>query len=371
MNDRNPTTSRRSLSVQDRKLKLAEAGVVFFLIVGICVYLGIYLAKRPLEDPAVTRSPAPPTPTLTVSAPEPAIPVAAAAAAPDGTEPVGVATNSAATTVREVPEIRDLLPGVPMHVTYTSAERTFFEGRYREAADMFAIYCEQRPANAWGQYMRGLALWKAGQPEQARDAFNTALERQPDHLKSLINLARVDLELSAPDAAQRTIERALDIAPQHVEALRVLGRTYHQLGRRDQAAAAYLQALHLKADDPWTLNNLALLAIEAEQFDRALAPLARAIALLPDAAVIRNNLATALERTGHLSQAQEHYLLAAEGGSGHAEASYARLAAVNLPADETTVDLAALATDWSLAASVDAAWHGPAAVAILVPRRTD
>ncbi len=371
MTDRNPVTKGRADGVQDRKLKLAEAGVAFFLIVGLCVYLGIYFAKRPLAEPVVTHDHAASRATEFAQAPQTAVTVETAAATRDGTEPVVVVRPHAATPERETPDVRDLLPGVPQLVTYTSAERTFFEGRYREAAEMFAVYCEERPENAWGHYMRGIALWKAGQAESARAAFNTALGLQPDHLKSLVNLARVELELSDPDAALRSIERALDIAPQHVEALRVLGRAYHQLGRADLAAASYLQALHLKSDDAWTLNNLALLAIEAEQFDRALAPLARAVALLPDAAVIRNNLATALERTGHLAQAREHYLLAAERGSGHAETSFARLDAVRLPAGETSVDLAALATDWALAASAEAAWHGPATVAVLAPDRRD
>ena len=169
---------------------------------------------------------------------------------------------------------------------------------------------------------------------------------KPDHVKSLVNLARVELELAEPEAALTVIQRAIDLAPENNDARRVLGRVYHDLDRNDEAAGAFLEVLQRQADDAWALNNLALIWIEQEQFERALAPLARAVELAPEAAVIRNNLATALERTGHLGQACEQYALAGQFGSDRGEASFFRLDAVTVAADDPTVDLAAVAAAW-------------------------
>jgi Flp pilus assembly protein TadD len=353
MSSHKPLTDRTGpADGQDRKLKLAEAGVVFVIVLGICVFLGIRFAQQPLEDAVVQAEPAVVQPLAVVAAPQvaPGDPVPATVSG--GTEPAGAVEPTAAAADRPLPDISEIMPEVPIYVTYTAAERTYFEGRYQDAAAMFATYCARHPANAWGHYMHGLSLWKAGRNAEARTAFNSALGLQPDHLKSLVNLARVELELDAPEAALTTIERALDVAPQHVEALRVLGRVYHRLDRGDQAVATYQQALLLRGDDAWTLNNLALIHIEAERFAQALPPLARASELAPAVAVIRNNLGVALERTGHRSQAREQYLLAAELGSGPGESSYVRLLEVTIPASDPVIDLALLADAWSAGEAV-------------------
>lgn len=340
-----------------RKIKLAEGGIVFVLVLSTCVYLGIRFAREPLPEssPGIATREAPAA-AIVHGGTEPAVTVA----------PQAPAAAAVGTSAGPSPDNRDILPNVPALVTYDSAERTFHAGRYGEAAEMFAAYCARHPQNAWGRYMHGLSLWKAGSRGEARDALLTALQLQPDHLKSLVNLARVELELDAPEAALAAIERALDIAPQHGEALRVLGRVQHRLGRTDLAIVTYLQALRLQADDPWTLNNLGLIYIERGQFAHALAPLARAQALAPEAAVIRNNLGMALERTGHLGQALAHYEHAARLGSGRGEENYVRLEAVTLPAADPIVDLGALAGAWAAADSaatavVTVAGSGPSA----------
>ena len=353
-----------------RKVKLAEGGIVFVLVLGLCVYLGIHFAQDDGTDVSpvaatVTAPDAPPAPvtvtgrdTTTRATRTASAAAAAAAAAPDGTEPADAApagrmASKTGDGDASVPPVREILPEVPELVTYSAAEAAFQDGRYTESAAMFAVYCAEHPGNAWGHYMHGLALRRAGRADQAREALQTALELKPDHLKSLVNLARVELDRDDAVTALRRADEALAIAPEHVPALRVRGRALHELGRSDAAEAAYLAALRLRSDDGWSLNNLALLYLEQERFERALAPLARAAELLPDAAVVHNNLGVALERTGHPAQALDQYALAADLGSGPGEVSALRLSDVALPEDPRTVDLAALARDWQVPGTVD------------------
>jgi len=184
MSSHKPLTARTGpTDGQDRKLKLAEAGVVFVIVLGICVFLGIRFAQQPLENAVVQAEPALVQPLAVVAAPQVTPGDPAPATVSGGTEPAGAVEPMVAAADRPLPDISEIMPEVPIYVTYTGAERTYFEGRYQEAAAMFATYCERHPANAWGHYMRGLSLWKAGRNAEARAAFNAALGLQPDHLK--------------------------------------------------------------------------------------------------------------------------------------------------------------------------------------------
>ena len=51
MTKRNPTTDPTAQDLQDRKVKLAEGGIILGLIVALCVFLGIHFAQD--EDLAV------------------------------------------------------------------------------------------------------------------------------------------------------------------------------------------------------------------------------------------------------------------------------------------------------------------------------
>ena len=361
MANRNHKPSLTPEELRARKVRLAEGGIVFALVVGLCVFLGIHFADDGGEQTVaaqVVTGDAPPAPvTVPVeSATTPASQEVAAA----GTEPVAVASagdtrdtdagaaGATGPTPDEPLTLQEMLPDVPVAVTYSTAEQTYFAGRYDEAAAMFSVYSERHPENTWGHYMRGLALWKADRDAEAVAALEQAISLKADHLKSLVNLARVQLELDRPDEALAAIESALDVAPDNVDARRVLGRVYHELDRLEDAATAYGEALRLRADDAWSLNNLALVWIEQDDQAAALPALARAAELAPEVAVIRNNLGTALECTGHLTQAREQYLLAADLGSARGELSLARLDAVAIPAADAVADLGALAAAWSL-----------------------
>lgn len=355
MNRRTPSTSPTAQDLKDRKVKLAEGGIILGLIVALCVFLGVHFAHdgEPTVADNLMQPDTPPAMVEAISAP-----AAASQPAPateDGTEPVAVVNQdaredqAAADAAAGTLPLSDRLPAeVPIAVTYATSELAFHEGRYAEAADMFAQYCGQHPGNAWGHYMLGLSLWKADRDVDAAAAFEAALVQKPDHVKSLVNLARVQLELDRPEAALASIELAIELAPEGSDARRVLGRVQHTLGRLDEATATYRRALELNGDDAWALNNLALVWIEQEQFAAALPALARASELAPDAAVIRNNLGTALEASGRLTQAREQFELAADLGSDRGEQSLIRLQATTLDDRAVAADLQDLAASWQL-----------------------
>jgi len=204
-------------------------------------------------------------------------------------------------------------------VTYEVAEAAFREGHYAEAVTLFTSYVEGKPDNAWGHYMRGLSAWKAGDDSTAEMAFDAALERDPEHVKSMLGLARVLIETGrAADALEElTLAAQVDSSSQ---VLRLQGRAYDELGLVDQATDAYLAAIVRDDTDAWALNNLGYLYIRVGRESAAVGPLARAAELVPDNAVFQNNLGVALERSGYEGSAAEAFRAALAADSTYEKA---------------------------------------------------
>jgi len=225
------------------------------------------------------------------------------------------------TVAREVPAPapEPSAPVVTGQVTYEIAETAFREGRYAEAVTLFTSYVEGKPDNAWGHYMRGLSAWKAGDDATAEVAFDAALERDPQHVKSMLGLARVLIETGRPADALEELMLAAQVDSSS-QVLRLEGRAYDELGLIDQAADAYLAAIARDDTDVWALNNLGYLYIRDGRESSAIGPLARAVELVPDNAIFQNNLGVALERVGYAGTAAEAFRAALAADSTYEKA---------------------------------------------------
>lgn len=206
------------------------------------------------------------------------------------------------------------------NVTYEEAESIFRKGRYDESAEMFGVYVESNPSNAFGQYMLGLSAWKSGDHETAEIALTRAVELEGESVKIRTNLGRVVLERGRPLDALPHLEKAVELEPTSHEVWRVLGNVYGRLGRSDEAIDAYRQALMLNDHDAWTMNNYGLVLIQLGRYEEALLPLSRAVELVPRSATFQNNLGVALERIGELGSAGVAFAAALEADSTYGKA---------------------------------------------------
>jgi Flp pilus assembly protein TadD len=258
------------------------------------------------------------------------------------TEPPVVVNDQVSETPATIPTV------TYENVTYKEAESTFNERRYSEATEMFAAYVGRRPENPWGHYMLGLSAWKSGQLPRAKESFERALELDPSHVKSLLNLSRVLLDLNEPREAVQRIAIALELDSTSAEAHRLMGRARASLGESETAIESYRTALALNGQDVWAMNNLGLLFIQLGRFEEALGPLARAVQLDSTVAVFRNNLGMALERTGHFVAAAESYRAAVTIDPGYAKAQ-SSLGRIEGRGDDPlaeSIDVALLADDF-------------------------
>jgi len=251
-------------------------------------------------------------------------------------------------------------PTIPENVSFEEAEEAYRERRYGDAVDLFTIFSEHNADNVWGHYMLGLSARSTGDLKQAEASFERALELDPNHVKSMLNLSRVLLDDGRPEEALAQLEVALDIDPASDDGYRLSGVAYYDLGRDQDAIDSFREAISVNEQDAWSMNNLALVLIRQEKFEEALLPLARATVLRDDVAVFQNNLGIVLERTGHVTDSREAYrsALALDEGYEKASVSLARVEELNDDAGVGPVDLASLALRF--AAEIET-WQAPLA----------
>jgi predicted Zn-dependent protease len=228
----------------------------------------------------------------------------------------GDASATVASTVTAPPAA----PAVPLNVSFATAESAYTTHQYPAAADMFAAYTVRRPDNAWGYYMLGLSSWHAGQLDRAEHAFDSALARDPRHVKTLVNLARVLLDENRPTQALDRAKQAVGIDSGLGDGWRVVGRAEAQLGHTDAAVAAYQTALGIDSTDMWSLNDMGLVLIDAGRYADAVGPLTRAVQLDSTVPTFGNNLGIALERSGQRDAAAQAYRGALAADSAYVKA---------------------------------------------------
>ena len=113
---------------------------------------------------------------------------------------------------------------------------------------------QERDADAWYDLACDL---EASSPDEARAAYQRAIELDPDHSDAHVNLGRMLHEEGAPLAAQQHYRRALESDPAHPPAAFNLGVALEDLGRLNEARNAYLRVLELDADNADAHYNLA------------------------------------------------------------------------------------------------------------------
>lgn len=282
--------------------------------------------------------------------------ITAAGATACGTdEPKPTTTTSAGAATPRPVAVAEVKPAETVTATAVSAryedgESAYREGRYDDAATIFAAYTARRPDNAFGHYMLGLSSWKAGSLVDAVQSFDRALELDSTHVKSLLNSGRVYLELNEAGQALDRFQRALAIDSASAETYRLLGRAYQVKGDADGAIDAYRRALVLDERDVWSMNNLGLLYIDLARSEEAIGPLARAVELRGNSPVFRNNLGIALEGTGRYALAQAAYegVLAVDSTYGKAAVSLDRVRPLVQESDSARLDLGEAAAEFAM-----------------------
>jgi DNA-binding transcriptional MerR regulator len=123
-----------------------------------------------------------------------------------------------------------------------------------------------------------------------------------------------ELEASSPDQAREAYQRALELDPNVAEAHVNLGRLLHIAGELGLAEPHYREAVRLDPNDPTPHFNLGVLLEESKRREEAIHAYRQAVLRDPDFADAHCNLGLLLESLGRRQEAMRH-LMAARSGS--------------------------------------------------------
>ena len=162
----------------------------------------------------------------------------------------------------------------------------------------------------------GHAMWN---PESGQALFDFSVEELEAKTASFERMPRrevldaedwydlaCDLELSSAEEARTAYERALELDPSHVDAHVNLGRLLHEDGAPAAAEEHYRAALAIDPDHDTAAFNLGVALEDLGRVRDAMAAYERAVQLDPDNGDAHYNLAGLYERRGDKSAALRH-----------------------------------------------------------------
>ena len=123
---------------------------------------------------------------------------------------------------------------------------------------------------------QGAELASQGDREAALEAYNTALDLQPDFVTALWRRAWVQYRQGDSDAALQDLSRAIELAPERAALVSDRATLHWYLEESDAALADMTRALELSPDNSNFLNLRALIHVQRGDFAAALQDVAQA-----------------------------------------------------------------------------------------------
>jgi Tfp pilus assembly protein PilF len=160
-------------------------------------------------------------------------------------------------------------------------------------------------------YQSGRLAESSGNPAAAIEQYERGLKEQPNHLPTLISLARLYDRQDDLDKAQKLYRRALEAEPDNAMAHNDLGLCLARHDRADEAISSLRQAVKLEPSRKLYRNNLATVLVDLGQVDAAYTELSAA----HPAAVAHYNLGYLLYHAGNKSRAHQEFTLARQADS--------------------------------------------------------
>ncbi len=154
---------------------------------------------------------------------------------------------------------------------------------------------------------RGVALMGQQFTDRAAQTFAEAFQADPKLAQAAINEGIALMALQKLDDAKKVLNQAIALDPNSAQAWYNLGLAQHAGNELEQALASFQKAEKIDPRDADSIYYEAVCYGEMKEFDKAIPILNRALELNPLHASAEFALARALQRTGRIPEAREHF----------------------------------------------------------------
>ena len=183
-------------------------------------------------------------------------------------------------------------------------ERLHGEGRVQEGLDKVRAHLEEHPNAPLFHYALGSLLGTHDDLQGAIAAFETELDRRPNHFGSLLGLATSHTLQGDLEAAVPLLERCRELDPEHPGTAYQLGKNLSDLGRLEDAEPHLVAAAELE-DQAKHFAELGKLHQRQGNDEAAEAAFRRAVAKDPLYPAAMYNLGQTLLRLGREDEGRE------------------------------------------------------------------
>jgi superkiller protein 3 len=159
-----------------------------------------------------------------------------------------------------------------------------------------AAVADDGPADAFGRL--AMALHANAFHDEARAAYQRAMQRQPEEFRWPYLLAVLEIAKGRNAEALRLLERAVELRQDYAPAWTRLGQMRGSTGQRQAAKAAYERALKLEPGHPHATAELALMLGEEGRWDEAVPLLIAAAERYPHVSTVHRLLVNAYSALG-------------------------------------------------------------------------
>jgi Flp pilus assembly protein TadD len=190
---------------------------------------------------------------------------------------------------------------------YNLAAALAGQNKFTDAAALYEQELKLDPTNARTLTALGAALEGAGQPDQARERYRSAIAlatpADSGGCDARFNLARLSARSSEYTEAEKEFRALLSICQEDAESYSGLGAALLGAGHADEATHEFQRALELDAGDFTALYNLGALAADGGDAQQAIKLLEAALRAWPGSPDAHEKLAAAYAQQGRLSDA--------------------------------------------------------------------
>ncbi len=154
---------------------------------------------------------------------------------------------------------------------------------------------------------RGVAQMGQQFTQRAAESFAAAFRKDPRLAQAAINEGIALLTLQKLDDARKVLRQALSLDPASAQAWYNLGLAQHADNELEPALASFQQAVRLDPRDADSIYYEGVCYQELKQFDKAISTFQEALKINPLHASAEFGLARALQRSGDIAGAKEHF----------------------------------------------------------------